>query len=320
VRVGLLNNLRAGRNEARVRRLLDFLSRHPAVAHVETTCAEAVPDALAELAREDVELLVVNGGDGTLQHVLTAILGDGAFGRRRPLVAPLRGGRTNMTALDLGASRDPVRGMARLIDAVRDGSIEQRAVERSVLRVEYGRRREVAYGMFFGAGTIYRAIELVHRVFPQGRAQGVFGATLTTAALLARAGFCRATDGVLAPDKLQVALDGETVRGGEFTLAMATTLGRLFAGMRPFWGQGPGNVRFTSLTTGAEGLGRAAPGILAGRPPSFATEERGFTSRNVDFADLAMQCGFTVDGELVEPEPDRFVTISADDSIPFVRA
>ena len=101
---------------------------------------------------------------------------------------------------------------------------------------------------------------------------------------------------------------------------MATTLDQLFAGMRPFWGQGPGNTRFTSLVTGAEGLGRAFPGILAGRPPRFATEERGFTSRNVDFADLYMQCGFTVDGELVEPEPDRIVTISAEDSISFVRA
>ena len=94
MRVGLLNNLRAGRNDARVHRLLDFLSHHPAVIHVETTCAEAVTDVLAEFAREDVELLVVNGGDGTLQRVLTAILGDDAFDGRRPLVAPLRGGRT----------------------------------------------------------------------------------------------------------------------------------------------------------------------------------------------------------------------------------
>jgi hypothetical protein len=320
VRIGLLNNLRAGRNDAGVRQLLDFLSRHPAVAHVETACAEAVPYALDELAREDVELLAVNGGDGTLQHVLTAMLGDGAFDGRTPLVAPLRGGRTNMTALDLGASRDAVRGLARVIDAVRDRSIAKRVVERSVLRVAYGRRPAVAYGMFFGAGTIHRAIGLVHRVFPQGRAQGVFGATLTTAALLARAAFGRAGDGVLTPDKLQVALDGETVRGGEFTLAMATTLGRLFAGLRPFWGQGAGNVRFTSLAVGAEGLGRAVPGILAGRPPRFATEERGFTSRNVDFAALAMHCGFTVDGELVDPEPDRFVTIRADDRVTFVRA
>jgi len=320
VRVGLLNNLRAGRSAARVRRLLGFLSHHPGVDHVETSCAEVVPDALEELARNDVELLVVNGGDGTLQHVLTAMLGDGAFDGRRPLVAPLRGGRTNMTALDIGASRDPVRGMARLLHALSDGSIAQRVVERPVLRVAYGRHREVAYGMFFGAGTIHRAIELVHRVFPPGRAQGVFGATLTTAALLARAALGRAADGVLEPDKLQVALDGETVRGGEFSLAMATTLVRLFAGMRPFWGQGSGNVRFTSLDTGAEGLGRAVPGILAGRPPRFATEERGFTSRNADFADLAMHCGFTVDGELVEPEPDRFVTIRADDRLRFVRA
>jgi len=252
--------------------------------------------------------------------VLTAMLGEGAFDGRQPFVAALRGGRTNMTALDVGADRDPIRAMARLIRAAREGSVGERVVERSVLRVEYGRRLEVAYGMFFGVGTIHRAIELVHRVFPQGRAQGAFGATLTTAALIARAAVGRSHGGLLAPDKLQLALDGETVRGGEFTLAMATTLGRLFAGMRPFWGQGTGTVRFTSVATGAERFGRAVPGILAGRPPGFASEERGYTSRNVDFADLAMHCGFTVDGELFGAAPDRFVTISAEDSVRFVRA
>lgn len=319
MRIGLLNNLRAGRNVHGVHRMLDLLVDHPRVVHLETSRAGAVPEALSELARRNVELLVVNGGDGTLQHVLTALLAHGAFEGRLPLLAPLRGGRTNMTALDLGARRDPVRGMAELLTAARRGQLEPRLVERPVLRVESG-LREVTHGMFFGAGSIQRAIEQVHRVFPRGRAQGVFGATLTTAALLLRAACGRAGRGILRPDKIQLRLDGEEMAGGEFTLAMATTLGRLFAGLRPFWGDGPGAVRFTSVLSGAEGFGQAAARILTRRASGRTGEERGYLSRNVDRAELVTGSGFTVDGELVGPRRERLLSISAEERVTFVRA
>ncbi len=66
MKVGVLNNLRAGRSDAVVSRALALLRSYPQVAHVETECAGALPSALSELARQDVELLVVNGGDGSV--------------------------------------------------------------------------------------------------------------------------------------------------------------------------------------------------------------------------------------------------------------
>ena len=51
MRIGLLNNLRAGRSTSRVTRLLQFLKSHPEVVSVETDSALAVPEALSELAR-----------------------------------------------------------------------------------------------------------------------------------------------------------------------------------------------------------------------------------------------------------------------------
>ncbi len=88
MKFGVLNNLRAGRSDAQVSRILAFLKRHPEVAHIETSSAHAAPEALAALADEGVELLVVNGGDGTLQHTLTEILGHAGFGERVPWIAP----------------------------------------------------------------------------------------------------------------------------------------------------------------------------------------------------------------------------------------
>jgi diacylglycerol kinase (ATP) len=319
VRIGLLNNLRAGRSADRVSQLLQFLKGHPDVVTVETDSARAVPEALSELARQDVELLAINGGDGTIHNALTEILGHRAFEDRVPLVAPLRGGRTNMSALDLGAHRDPVKGMAQLIAAAREGTLEERITPRQVLRVEYDRDRHFLYGMFFGGGMIYKAIELNHRLFKQdARSQGVFGAALVTAGLLARACVGK-TDGILEPNKAEILLDGDPV-GGEYLMVISTSLERLFARMRPFWGVGSGGVRFTAVKSRPQQLSRSFAGIMRGKPGVHVTEENGYLSRNVKRAEMRVDCGFTVDGELVQPDPGCVVSLTADDCVQFVRA
>jgi hypothetical protein len=328
LRIGVVNNLRAGKSQEQVSRMLGFLSSHPDVLHVETESAGVMPDALADLARQEVDLLVVNGGDGTLQYVLTEILGSDVFGDRVPLIAPLRAGRTNMSAMDLAADRDPLRGLAELIASAEDGRIAERVEPRRVLRVSYGHGTQgelpaTQYGMFFGAGLIKRAIELNHRLFDQeGQRkviEGVPGATLVTAGLLGRL-ITGDKTGVLAPDKIQILLDGQLVEHGEFNLVIASTLSRLFARMRPFWGQGPGGVRFSSFATPCERVGAAALGILRGKPASWVTPESGYTSRNVDRAELHMNCGFTVDGELWQPDTDRSIVLTAERVVHFVRA
>lgn len=307
--------------------MLGFLRSHPDVIHVETENAGVMPDALADLARQDVDLLVVNGGDGTLQYVLTEILGNQVFGDRVPMIAPLRAGRTNMSAMDLGADRDPIRGLAELIACAEDGRIAERVEPRRVLRVTYGHgpydEQAAQYGMFFGAGIIKRAIELNHRLFDQeGQRQlveGVPGATLVTAGLIGRL-ITGDQSGILTPDKVQILLDGQPVHQGEHHLVIATTLSRLFARMRPFWGQGPGGVRFTSFAAPCEKFGKAAIGIIRGKPASWVTPENGYTSRNVERAELRMNCGFTVDGELWQPDSDRSIALTAERVVHFVRA
>jgi hypothetical protein len=290
------------------------------VVSVETDSALAVPEALSELARQNVELLAVNGGDGTLQHALTEILGHRAFDGRVPLIAPLRGGRTNMSALDLGAHRDPVKGMRALITAARQGRLEERIQPRPVLRTEYGPDKRFLYGMFFGGGMIYKAIELNHRLFKQdARSQGVVGASLITAGLVGRA-CLGAKDGILAPNKVQVLLDGDPLPHGEFLMVISTTLNRLFARMQPFWGSGPGPVRFTSISVGCDRLLAASCSMLRGRAPAGGAEDKGYISRNVKCAEMRFDCGFTVDGELVAAGPGCVVTLTADDTVQFVRA
>jgi hypothetical protein len=319
LQIGLLNNLRAGSSRDQVSRLLALLSAYPDVLHVETDDVAALPDALADLARREVDLLVVNGGDGTLQHALTEILEHGAFDGRIPRIAVLRGGRTNMTALDIGSRRNPVKALRGLIEATRAGELDARLQPRHVLRIQYDAGRNVRNGMFLGLGVIPRAIDFIQSTFPAGRTQGVSGSTLVTAGLVGRLVLGR-NSGISAPDKMQIMVGDEPLAGGEYGLVMASSLHRLFAGMRPFWGKEEGGVQFTAIRSDIKPTLQSVPGILRGRPNAFVTPERGASSLNAKRIEIKLDCGLTVDGEQIAPETGRIVSITADSIVRFVRS
>jgi diacylglycerol kinase (ATP) len=317
VRIGVLNNLRAGRRRPAAARLADVWRARSDVFAVETEGAHELGPALAELERREIDVLVLNGGDGTVQCALSELLRDPTRDRV-PAIAPLRGGRTNSTSTDLGADRDPARGLARLLAAADAGRLAELAVARPVLRVRSSRRSGDQYGMFFGAGLIYRAISLVHRTFPPGR-QGVLSAALVTGTLVGKVLF-RPTSGILTPDKCKVRVDGRDLVDAELYLLIASSLDRLFLRINPFWGRGPGGIRLTALASGAQRMPFAAPGILTGRPPRWLSPERGYASERAERAELRISCGYTIDGELFAPEPEEQIELCADRRVTFVRA
>jgi diacylglycerol kinase (ATP) len=317
LRIGVLNNLRAGRGSPDAQRVFELLQRRPDVLHVETEAAHDVAPALAELERAEVDVLVIHGGDGTVQLALSELLRD-PHRTQLPAIAPLHGGRTNCTSTDLGADRHPAVGLARLLEAADAGGLDRLAVARPVLRVRSARRCADQYGMFFGPGIIYRAIQVVHRVFPPGR-QGLFGASVVTGALVLKI-VLHPKHGILAPDKCEVREDGRELADPELYLLIASTLDRLFLRMNPFWATGPGGVRLTAISSRAQRIARAAPGILRGRPPAWVTPERGYTSARLERAKLRISCGFTIDGELFAPEPEEEIELAADRRIRFLRA
>ena len=126
--------------------------------------------------------------------------------------------------------------------------------------------------------------------------------------------------GVLVPDKCQLALDGQDQGSSELMLAMASSIDRLFLGMRPFWGREAAPVRTTWIESGSRGIWRAAPGILRNRPPSFATPENGYRSANVHEAVMQLDAGIVIDGELFDPTPNRVVRVTALEGVQFLRA
>ena len=76
-------------------------------------------DALKTIARVKPKVLVINGGDGTVQAALTELYHGGHFGDTPPPVAVLPNGKTNLIAHDLGADGDPIAALERVLELAR---------------------------------------------------------------------------------------------------------------------------------------------------------------------------------------------------------
>src|SRR5256885_2013139 len=104
-----------------------------------------------EFMKAGIDILGINGGDGTIHHTLTAFLktyGD----RPLPMVAILRGGTMNTIANSYGIKGEPSRLLFELVDKYHNNESFD-LFEREILVVGD------AYGFIFGNGLLYNFLE-----------------------------------------------------------------------------------------------------------------------------------------------------------------
>ncbi|MFB1295177.1 diacylglycerol kinase family protein [Mycobacterium sp. pW049] len=73
-----------------------------------------------EATRSGVDVLIVHGGDGTVNEVVNGVLGEGGPGGGGPAVGVVPGGSANVFARALGISPDPIEATNQLVDLLSD--------------------------------------------------------------------------------------------------------------------------------------------------------------------------------------------------------
>jgi hypothetical protein len=96
-----------------------------------------------------------------------------------------------------------------------------------------------------------------------------------------------------------------------------STLHRLFFGMRPFWGTGPGRLRMTLVEQDCTRFLRTFISIARGRPNRNAVPQSGYISHNAERIQLSMEGGLNLDGEIIHAR--GAVSIDATESLRFLR-
>ena len=275
-----------------------------------------LPAILADFADRATELLVLSGGDGTVQAALTELIEARPF-EQPPALAIVPRGMTNMTANDVGIHGK--RGLRRLFDLQRAGRMEDHLHRRRLLRVENIGNHGPQIGMFFGGAGIYRAIETCRRSIHSLRFESEFANGLTLAMLLVRWFLTGGRDDrVLRADRAKVTLDDEAIEERDYLLFLATTLDRLVLRSRPYWNTGGRPIRYTSIAHPPKRLLCSARRVLYGgedrRLPSDC-----YMSRGAETVELKLSSPFTLDGQLFEPDPVRPLVLTAQHSADFVR-
>ncbi|GAA4028431.1 diacylglycerol kinase family protein [Sphingomonas rosea] len=226
-RIALLSNPKSTGNLLQLPRIRAFCAEHPDIFHYEVEKADQVGDALKTIALVRPKVLVINGGDGTVQAALTELVNGGHFADQRPPVAVLPNGKTNLIALDLGAQGDPVEALKRLLEMA-EGDLTDRLVARELIALTSEGVTRPVIGMFLGGAGLADTMKYCReKIYPLGLPNGISHAITAVAVLIRQ---MLGLGGGLLPERpmpIEVKVRRQGALSGRFALLMVTTLERL---------------------------------------------------------------------------------------------
>jgi len=204
-----------------------FCVDHPDLFHYEVERADQIGEALKTIARIRPKVLVINGGDGTVQTALTEIYNGGHFGDERPPVAVLPSGKTNLIALDLGVQGDPIAALEKLLEIAKS-DLSPHLVERELIALSRGVGEQPQIGMFLGgAGLADTMLYCRNKIYPLGLPNGISHVLTALAMLLQLLLKLKASFLPPRPRPLHVSVRRDSRLSGRFTLLVVTTLEKM---------------------------------------------------------------------------------------------
>ena len=298
--VGVIYNPRSHRNLG-----ADFDCGVCPHVHIAQPRARAqLPAALAEFAERGIDLLVINGGDGTVRDVLTC--GQAVFGEEWPAIAVLAKGKTNALTVDLGVPDDWT--LQDAIDALDAGGRTRRRPLTVSALDDAGTAKGVSRvaGFILGAGAFTKATQAGQSAHKLGAFDSMVVAVTGIWALL-QAVFAGRSNPWRKGARMRIGLgsaDAPMAHSGHGDpemrqLLFASTLERLPAGIRPF-GALKSGLKLVALDQLSRRTSALVPLILLGKLRK-GLRERGIHQIAASQFTLTIDDQFILDGEAFPP-------------------
>jgi diacylglycerol kinase (ATP) len=316
-RTGLISNRNSGHNRDQLPAISEQLQQCPNVIHVITDKAEDIGPALAQLAAANIEVLAVNGGDGTISAILGYMLEHQTFDRQ-PKIILLPGGTANMNAGDIGASGKLPAAIRRFCQWTRSTTTPE-PVSRHLMRVQLAPDQAPHYGMFLGLGAVIQGTDYAHKEIHSRGLRDDFSVALGVARTAW--GVFRQDPKFARPLPIAFEVDASGDRQQHQTMVMAiSSLQHLFLGMQPFWGREPGPLRYTVIDADPTRFLSTFISIIRGRANRNAIPEKGYHSANCSALKLSLDGHINLDGEILEVDSKTGpIAISATPAFDFIR-
>lgn len=315
--VAVLTNLESGRNRRgrfREYRLPDIVGSRGTV--VETETLEEISPAVDGFLEAGAGVICLNGGDGTVQRVLTHLVNRLGEGDDLPLLFPLRGGTMNVLAGNLGLRGKPDELATRVMKLVEEGGELPRVTVPTLrLKREFADSSDVEYGFFFGNGALYRFDRVYYRQTDGGpvAAAGLFCKCAAGGAT----GRTRYAE-VFGATPMRVAVDGFEMPGSSFTIVVAVSLKRVVLTFNPFReGDGDFYVLATSVPFGKM-VSRLDRLLWVRGDRSPFPREAYWNYRGSELV-IDNREGYTLDGEVFDLEEPYRLTITRGPDVRILR-
>ena len=299
--IGIITNPHSRRNRRypeQMRRLGYVLGQHDTVEL--TNRVEDVEVVARKFLQNDIDILALNGGDGTNHVTLTRFIQ--AYGEHPlPRIALLRGGTMNTVSNGVGIRGTPSRLLANLVDKYYTGqTFETTARDMLAVTDEQG----TTYGFIFGNGVISNFLELYY---------GTGNPSPTVAAaLLGRAlgqmmtGGGEIVEALFRPFRAEITFEeGGRWPQRDYQALLASTQDQIGLGFRPFIRCEERAQAFHILGAHGSPLSIAAslPRIRLGRPVSEDVLLSEVTRRVTFASDEPIS--YTIDGEMHTAQQGR---------------
>lgn len=315
VAVALLSNPRSTGNRQLLPRVRSYCANHPDIFHYEVESVEQIGRAMRMIAHVKPTVIVINGGDGTVQTTLTELYQGNHFDGQVPPVAVLPNGKTNLIALDLGIRGDPIKALERIVDIAKNG-VESHVVARELIALSDGEATSrPVLGMFLGgAGLADSILYCRNRIYPLGLSNGISHLLTAIAVLLSVVFGIRGKYMPPAARPVSISLLREGQLAGRFSVLIVTTLERLLLGARP----AGGGLKLMAVDNSASAVLRMLFMSLIGR----------FGSREMDGIHLehgdvirieGEHSSVILDGEIFEADNGRPIVLKSTPPVPFLR-
>jgi diacylglycerol kinase family enzyme len=319
-RVALLSNPRSTGNRSLLPRVRAFCAEHKDLFHYEVEEVDQIGTALKTIARVNPKVLIINGGDGTVQAALTEIFNGHHFGDNPPPVAVLPNGKTNLIAHDLGADGDPIAALARVMELAR-ADLAPHIVQRELIALSGGTKDgKPVLGMFLGgAGLADTMLYCRNRLYPLGLPNAVAHALALFLGVLGVAIGRSVSFLPPRPEPLRVSVLKHGELSGRFAFLMVTTLQRLlFKSSMPGAGQRIGAMQLLIIERSVWALLRAfvaaVRGKLGGMHLAGVHLERGDEIRiEGDHSNVIL------DGEIFQAAQGEAIVLRPTPPVPFLR-
>ena len=308
--IGFLINPQAGRVRGRVAAVRAAATRVGVCR--EATDLAGIGQAARELVESGAEILAINGGDGTVQGAITAVLGAGLA---LPELAIIPGGTTNMTANDFHGRLSMNAAMEAAIRAAGLPAVERARVRRPLIEAKLpSGERQV--GLFLSAGATLTGMDhFRENVGSKGLRDELSAGISLVRGLI---GLARGEDAWSQGPEIDYRLGPDEPWHDGQALVIATTLERLIMGLRPWWGSQPLPMHVTAIGHEPRRLLRRAPALLRGRGGAGLGPEEGYRSDNAGAIELRPGGAIGLDGEVFPVPAEEVVSAVATPPVSFL--